>query len=210
MHIVLFGAPGAGKGTQAKIISELKNIPHISTGDLLRQQVSQKTNIGIEIAEIINQGGFASDEIMSELVRNTLAKSKGSFILDGFPRNLAQIEYLDSILRELKINKIKYFYLKIDDNVIISRLKNRHNCKNCNLIINISTTVQNIICPKCSQLNSFIKRNDDEIEVIKKRLNIFHNTTKPVIEYYSKMNKIITLDATLEQKEITSIILGIV
>jgi adenylate kinase len=210
MHIVFFGKPGAGKGTQAKRISEVKKIPHISTGDLLRSQVSQKTKIGIEIADIINEGGFASDEIMSELIRETISLSKDSFILDGFPRNLVQINYLESILTDLSISDIIYIYLEINDDVIFQRLKNRENCTNCNLIINISKLDGKLICPKCSQLNSFSKRNDDKIEVIKKRLNTFYNTTEPVIEYYSKKNKLITLDASLVEKELTTVILEII
>lgn len=210
MYIIFFGAPGAGKGTQSKILSELKNIPHISTGDLLREQVALKTQIGLEIEETLNQGGFATDEVMSELIRQKINLSKKSFILDGFPRNIAQVNYLDKILNDFHIQNPKYIYLKVEDNVILERLKFRLNCSNCNLIINIPSKNDNLICPKCNFINSFKKRNDDKIEIIKKRLEIFYATTKPVIDYYINKCQLITLDGTLPQNELTQKILSII
>lgn len=210
MHIVLFGAPGAGKGTQAKILSEIKNIPHISTGDLLREQVNLKTKIGVEIEDTLNQGGFATDEIMSVLIREKIIKDPNAFILDGFPRNLAQIKYLDSILDELKINNLKYFYLKVDSSIILERLNNRLNCSNCNLIINNLNNQEELVCPKCGFINSFKKRNDDKIEIIKRRLEIFFETTLPVIDHYFNKRNLITLDGSLTTFEITKKILSFI
>jgi adenylate kinase len=209
--ILFFGAPGVGKGTQAKIVSSKLHIPHISTGDILRTAISKKTDLGLKAKEIMDRGELVSDEIMVELVKNVLSdeKCKKGFILDGFPRTLHQAKMLQPILEELNCEDLIIINIYADDEVIINRLAQRRMCKSCHNIVNLNFLVNDSKCPSCGSENSFIKRKDDDEEVIKNRLNIFHTTTRPVLDYYYKCAKIHTIDGALSVEEISRQILNL-
>ncbi|MBN2570491.1 MAG: adenylate kinase [Ignavibacteriales bacterium] len=198
-QLLIFGAPGVGKGTQAKLIADKLEIAHISTGDILREAVSKETEMGKLAKVIMEKGELVPDNIMIGIVRDTLKEDKCSngYILDGFPRTVKQAEMLDEILKELNSNDICLINIEVDNKLIIQRLSNRKMCTNCGSILSIDAIEEPERCPKCKAVGKLIKRKDDEVEVIKNRLEIYHNLTEPVLSYYKKKSiKIISVDGS--------------
>jgi len=196
MRLLLFGAPGVGKGTQAKLLSSNLNIPHISTGDILRQAVKDKTELGKKAEEIMNRGDLVPDDIMVGIIQDRLHKPdclKG-FILDGFPRTVKQAVALDKLLSEMKIIDMTVVNLTADDNELVKRIGNRRACKNCGQIFVLKDIEGKKKCPSCNAENSFYLRDDDKEEVVRNRLNVFRNNTEPVLEYYNNQKKVISID----------------
>jgi adenylate kinase len=209
MRLILFGSPGVGKGTQAKILSAKLNIPHISTGDILRKAVEEKTSLGIEAKKIINRGELVPDDIMIGIIKDTLndKRCKNGFILDGFPRTIKQAEDLDKLFNELNINEVILLAITADENEIIRRLTNRRACKSCNRIF-VYDDIKNFDkCPDCGAEDSFYQRSDDTEDVIKNRLNVFRSTTKPVLDYYEKNKEVIYIDGLGTVEEVSKRIL---
>lgn len=204
MHIILFGAPGVGKGTQAKILSSKLNIPHISTGDILRSAIDKKTPLGLEAKKIMDKGELVPDSVMAGIIRDTLAEDrcKNGFILDGFPRTVAQAKELDKLLNELSMSQKKIVAITADEAEIVKRLTNRKACRNCNYILT-SDEMKDNICPNCGAVDSFYQRSDDKEEVIKKRLEVFNTTTKPVLDYYNGNDKVIYIDGLGKVEEVS-------
>lgn len=196
MRLILFGSPGVGKGTQAKILSEKYNIPHISTGDILRKAVHEKTPLGLKAGKIMERGELVPDDLMIELIRETLNSDfcKNGFILDGFPRTTVQAEALDNLFHELNIDNVILLHITADEEEIVKRLSNRRACKVCGTIFILQEIEELNKCPKCNAENSFYQRNDDTEEVIRKRLHIFDENTKPVFGYYKSQGKAITIN----------------
>lgn len=196
MQLILFGAPGVGKGTQAKLISSKLNIPHISTGDILRQSVKDKTELGKKAQEIMNKGDLVPDDIMIGIIQERLHKpdcTKG-FILDGFPRTVKQAIALDKLLKEMNIKNVSVVNLTADDNELVKRIGNRRACKNCGQIFVLKDIEGKSNCPNCNAKDSFYLRDDDKEEVVRNRLNVFRKNTEPVLEYYRKQKDIISID----------------
>ncbi len=204
--IIMFGAPGAGKGTQAKILADKLNVPHISTGDILRNAVAQKTELGLKAKKIMEAGELVPDEIMVGIVKNVLFsdKCKEGYILDGFPRTLNQAKLLDEIIEEMNNGYPVVIKLSVDDDVIINRLSMRRVCKACGTIVNLNQIKNSDKCPNCGAENSFVKRDDDEEEVIRRRLRVYHETTRPVLEYYRNKTRIIVVDGSLPVDKVTA------
>lgn len=179
MRIVFLGPQGSGKGTQAKIISEILNILHISTGDLLR---SAEGELRKQIDGYILKGQLVPDELIIKILKERISNPdcKKGFILDGFPRNLKQADELE------RSNEIdKYFEIFIGDDEAVRRLSGRRNCKNCQAIYNINTAPKPLINGKCDKCNGdLFQREDDNTEAIKKRLEIYHNETNSIIDKY--------------------------
>lgn len=198
MRFILFGSPGVGKGTQAKIISSKLNIPHISTGDILRETVKNKTPLGIKAAEVMNRGELVSDDIMIGIIKDTLVSDscKNGFILDGFPRTVKQAEELEVLLKELKMTDYYLINLTADENEIVKRLSNRRACKNCQTIFALSEVEGKDKCPACGGENTFYQRDDDKEEVIRRRIEIFNKSTMPVLNFYVNRNRVITINGT--------------
>jgi adenylate kinase len=196
MRLLLFGAPGVGKGTQAKLLSSKFNIPHISTGDILRQAVKDETDLGKKAQVIMNRGDLVPDDIMIGIIKYRLSKSdcKTGFILDGFPRTTNQAVELDMLLDEMKINDIKLINIYADEEEIVKRLNSRRACKECGHIFTLAQNKNSDICPDCNAKNSFYLRDDDKEEVIRKRMKIFRETTEPVLKYYEKQGKVISIN----------------
>jgi adenylate kinase len=203
--LVFFGAPGVGKGTQAKIISSKLHIPHISTGDILRNAIAKKTKLGLKAKIIMDKGELVPDDIMIKLVKNVLKTDncKDGFILDGFPRTINQAEMLQPIVDDLFNQKLIIIAIDAQDQVIIDRLGQRRMCSMCNNIVNLNFLKESNTCPTCGSQNSFIKRKDDEVEVIKNRLEVFHKTTKPVLEFYISHAINYHIDGTMSVEDIT-------
>ena len=197
-RVVLLGAPGAGKGTQAKMLIEKYKIPQISTGDILRKAVADGTPLGKEAKVIMDSGGLVSDKIVLGLVEERIKQPdcKAGFILDGFPRNTAQAEALDTILSGMGMPLTVALNVDVDMNDLLKRLTGRRTCKSCQQMYNIyfSPPKKEGICDKCG--GALFQRDDDKEETIKKRLDIYTNQTAPLIDYYSKKNIMKTIMGT--------------
>ncbi|MFO7448466.1 MAG: adenylate kinase [Ignavibacteriaceae bacterium] len=210
MHLILFGSPGVGKGTQAKILSSTLHIPHISTGDILRQAVKDQTPLGVKAQKIMNSGELVSDDIMIGIIRDTFKQDccRNGFILDGFPRTLTQAVALDHLLDQLDINNVMVIDLVGDENEIVGRMTNRRACKSCQGIFQYSDIKDLSECPKCGAKNSFYLRNDDTEEVIRHRLKVFASSTKPVMDHYEKTGKVIYVNGCGTIEEVSGQILA--
>jgi adenylate kinase len=192
MNIIIFGAPGVGKGTQAKIIAEKLNIAHISTGDILRNAVKKDSEIGRKAKSIMEKGELVPDDLMIEIVKSALNSDdyKNGYILDGFPRTVVQAQLLDKLFAELGQKTPKIIDISADDEVIVARLSNRRVCRECgNIAIGDAES-----CPSCGKSGTLEKRKDDDESVIRNRLQVFHKNTAPVLEYYQKNNAIISVN----------------
>jgi adenylate kinase len=205
VNIILLGPPGAGKGTQAQQIVKKHNYFQLSTGDLLRNEIKKNTNTGKEIEEKISNGNFASDEIVNKLLKDCIydLKDKDRIIFDGYPRTIDQSKNLDNILKEFnqKIDLIISLYISRE--VIEKRIVGRITCEKCNITLNeFFDQVQMKLHP-CGP-NHFIKRKDDNSEILMKRYDVYGKTTQPVIEYLSKKENFLEIDGTLKIEEITS------
>jgi adenylate kinase len=189
-RIVLLGAPGAGKGTQAKMLIEKYRIPQISTGDILRKAVADGTPLGKEAKVIMDQGGLVSDKIVLGLVEERIKQPdcKDGFILDGFPRNTAQAEALDKMLSAMGAPLNIALNIDVDMNDLLKRLTGRRTCKGCQQMYNIffSAPKKEGVCDKCN--GELFQRDDDKEATIKKRLDVYSQQTAPLIDYYSKKN----------------------
>ncbi len=196
MRLILFGSPGVGKGTQAKIISKNLNIPHISTGDILRKAVKDQTELGKRAGELMSKGELVPDDLMIAMIKEVLTSEecKNGFILDGFPRTTVQAEALDKLFALIKIDNAILIHITADEKEIINRLNNRRACKECGHIFILKEIEGLDTCPNCGAKNSFYLRNDDKEEVIKNRLDIFNSSTLPVLGYYEKKDRVIEVN----------------
>ena len=188
MRIVLLGAPGAGKGTQAKKLIEKYGIPQISTGDILRKAVADGTPLGKEAKSYMDKGELVPDSVVIGLVKERLQQDdcKKGFILDGFPRNTSQAETLDKVLDEMGMPLQVALSVDVDFDVLMKRLTGRRTCKSCGQMYNIyfSPPQKEGVCDKCG--GELYQRDDDKEETIKKRLEVYESQTAPLIDYYDK------------------------
>lgn len=188
MRLVLLGAPGAGKGTQAKMLIEKYRIPQISTGDILRKAVADGTPLGKEAKVIMDKGELVPDKIVLGLVEERVkqADCKSGYILDGFPRNTAQAEALDKMLNDLRMPLDSALSVDVPKDDLMKRLTGRRTCKKCQQMYNIyySPPKKEGVCDKCG--GELFQRGDDKEETIKKRLDVYDAQTAPLIDYYSK------------------------
>ena len=182
-NIILFGPQGSGKGTQAKLSSQKYSIPHISTGNIFRENIKNKTELGQQIESLINNGDLVPDEITNEIVKNRLNENdcKNGFILDGFPRNIKQAEYLNEF-----INIDLALEIWISDEEAVKRIGLRRTCPDCGAIYHLTHIIpkKEGLCDQCS--TPLIIREDDKEKAIKKRLETYHKQTEALIEYYKK------------------------
>jgi adenylate kinase len=192
----MFGPPGVGKGTQAKLLSEAFGVPHISTGDMLRAAVTEGTKLGKKAKTIMDAGHLVPDDIMIGIVREVLSSSKvkNGFILDGFPRTVEQANALATLFEELNIKNYKVINFSVNEAEIIRRLGSRLMCVNDGKIFNKLTdgVTTETPCPACG--GKLIERKDDTEETVRKRLNIYHSTTAPIIDFYKKRGVIVQID----------------
>ena len=192
MRIILLGPPGAGKGTQAKNLSERLKIPHISTGDLLRQNVKENTELGRQAKKIMEKGDLVPDNLVTEMLIEQLSSpnSKDGFILDGYPRNIAQAEKLDEILGKKAKEDEYVIYLDTSQPIILQRLTGRRVCSRCGINYHIKNMPpkHDMVCDKCG--GPLIQRVDDEEKTIKNRLKVYLNETSSLIDYYEKNKRL--------------------
>lgn len=194
MNIILFGAPGAGKGTQSSQLVEKLGMKQISTGDLFRAAIKNKTELGLQAQKYMDQGQLVPDSVTIGMVEEVLKAGAKNFILDGFPRNVAQADALDQLLAKMKLSIGKAIFLEVPMSVLESRLTGRRVCKSCGAVYHIDSkpTAKPGVCDLDG--GEVVQRNDDKAEVIKTRLKTYEEYTSPLKDYYKKAQKFVTVD----------------
>ncbi len=202
MKLILIGCPGAGKGTQAKKLSKHFDIAHISTGDLLREQIELKTELGKKVTDIMNAGQLVPDEIVTQILSQRIERDdcKKGYILDGYPRNLSQAEGLADIIGEVD----RVVLIDVDDDVIIERMSGRRGCPKCGQMYHTKYNPPKAsgVCDECG--GELIQRKDDTEETVKNRLKVYHETTSPIVDYYDKKGLLLKVSGVGDIDEITS------
>ena len=209
MRIVLLGAPGSGKGTQAQRLTDIYNIPQISTGDLLRAAVAAGTELGKQAKITMDAGGLVSDEIVLGMIRERLQQpdTTHGFILDGFPRNLTQAASLDKLLAEVDQPLQAGLLIDVDFDILLKRLTGRLSCKDCSTVYNryFSPPTQEGVCDKCGGTNLYHRADDNE-ETIGNRLKVYEENTAPLINYYADQGLLKRVNGIGEMEDITKAI----
>ena len=211
MKIIMLGAPGAGKGTQADKICAKYNIPHISTGDIFRANIKNNTELGQKAKSYMDKGELVPDELVVDLVVDRIKADDytNGYVLDGFPRTIPQAEALDAALAAIN-DKVDYaINVEVPDENIINRMSGRRACVACGAtyhIVHIPTKVEGV-CDKCGA--ELILRDDDKPETVKNRLNVYHEQTQPLIDYYKAKNVLHEVDGTKAMEDVFSSIVSI-
>ena len=211
MKIIMLGAPGAGKGTQAKMIADQYGMPHVSTGDIFRANIKEGTELGKEVKSYMDQGLLVPDELTVKILLDRVGKEdcQNGFILDGFPRTIPQAEVLDKALAELG-DAIDYaIIVDVPDEHIIGRMTGRRACLTCGAtyhIVHIPPR-QEGICDGCGK--ELVLRDDDKLETVRKRLDVYHEQTQPLIAYYQEKGILRTINGTAEMQDVFTEIINI-
>ena len=197
MNILIMGAPGTGKGTMSALIKDSYDVVHVSTGDMLRQAVAEKTAVGLKAQEYMNKGALVPDEIIHDIILERLAKDdiRKGFLFDGYPRTLEQAVDLDKILDTLDMKIDRVINLEVDDEILKDRITGRRTCKDCKEIYHIRNKAPKVegICDVCG--GELVQRKDDTLEALSTRLEAYYASTRPVIEYYERKGLVSTIDA---------------
>ena len=205
MNIILFGPPGAGKGTQAQFIVKKHNYFQLSTGNLLREEAKLKTELGSEIEALISNGKFASDEIVNTLLRQSITnlKFRDRIIFDGYPRNVEQAKNLELILSEFDQTIGHVIFLNVSKNIIEKRIMGRMTCEKCHMTLNEFFNTEQIELHPCGKEKNK-KRKDDNFEVVIARYDTYMKSTKPVLDFYSKNQNFTEIDGAAGIEQITN------
>ncbi len=206
MNLMLFGAPGAGKGTQAKFLIEKYDIPQISTGDILRAAIADKTDMGMEAKKFMDDGKLVPDSTIIGIIKDRLAADdcKKGFILDGFPRTLPQAEALNELMKQMEISLDKVISLNVPDELIVGRITGRRVCPSCGASFHalFNPSKKEDICDYCNA--KLTVRKDDNADTVKSRLEAYHEQTAPLIDFYTNMGVMVTLDGTKDVADVTA------
>ena len=199
MNFIFLGPPGAGKGTLAAQVAEEYKIPQISTGDIFRENIKNETELGKKVKAIMDAGGLVGDDVVLEIVEDRLKKDdcKNGFILDGFPRTIPQAEAFEKLGIEVKVVNFE-----VNNDLIIARLSNRRVCKNCKQNYNVKFMPPNVegVCDKCG--GELFTREDDKLESITHRLEVYRKETEPLIDFYRNLNKMTDIDSARDSQEV--------
>ena len=199
MNFIFLGPPGAGKGTLAAQVAEEYKIPQISTGDIFRENIKNETELGKKVKAIMDAGGLVGDDVVLEIVEDRLKKDdcKNGFILDGFPRTIPQAEAFEKLGIEVKVVNFK-----VNNDLIIARLSNRRVCKNCKQNYNVKFMPPKVegVCDKCG--GELFTREDDKLESITHRLEVYRKETEPLIDFYRNLNKMTDIDSARDSQEV--------
>lgn len=211
MKIIMLGAPGAGKGTQAKMIADKYGVPHISTGDIFRANIKEGTELGVEAKKYMDQGLLVPDELTVRILLDRVANEdcKNGYVLDGFPRTIPQAEVLDKELAKLG-DAIDYaINVEVPDKNIVNRMSGRRACLSCGATYHIKHVPPKAdgVCDRCGK--ELILRDDDKEETVKNRLKVYHEQTQPLIEFYNHKNILKSVDGTMDMKLVFDAIVGI-
>ena len=206
MKIIMLGAPGAGKGTQAKKIAAKYQIPHISTGDIFRANIKNGTELGKKAKTYMDQGLLVPDELTCDLVVDRIQQpdAANGYVLDGFPRTINQAEALQKGLEERGLKLDKVINIDVDKNILVKRLSGRRVCKNCGETYHIDNkpTLKDGVCDKCS--GEVIQRADDNEKTVLDRIEVYEKQTFPLIDFYKNLGLILTVDGTLSIEDVFS------
>lgn len=211
MKIIMLGAPGAGKGTQAKMIADKYQIPHISTGDIFRANIKNGTELGKEAKKYMDQGLLVPDELTVKILLDRVAQPDcaNGYVLDGFPRTILQAEVLDKALTELN-DKIDYaINVDVPDENIVKRMSGRRACVACGATYHIEhiPPKKEGVCDKCGE--TLILRDDDKPETVLNRLKVYHDQTQPLIDFYTKKGVLKSVDGTVDMQDVFASIVAI-
>ncbi|PIU55833.1 MAG: adenylate kinase [Chloroflexi bacterium CG07_land_8_20_14_0_80_45_17] len=211
MYIIILGAPGAGKGTQAEILSREMNLPHIASGDLFRQALEEKTELGLLAKSYMEEGRLIPDEIAIGMVleRISLPDCVSGCLFDGFPRTLEQAEVLDKALAEQGKSIAKAIYIQVTKEEFLKRLSGRWLCRNCQMPYHLVTSPPKVQgkCDKCG--GELYQRPDDNEETVRERLEVFFAQTAPILDYYRKQNKLIEVNGNLGIQEVAREVISV-
>ena len=211
MKIIMLGAPGAGKGTQAKMIAEKYGIPHVSTGDIFRANIKNKTELGAEAKKYMDQGLLVPDELVVDLVVDRVKQDDctNGYVLDGFPRTIPQAEALDKALAAIGEKMDYAIDVDVPDENIVHRMSGRRACVGCGATYHLeyAPTKTEGICDACGK--ELILRDDDKPETVKKRLGVYHEQTQPLIDYYTNAGILKTVDGTIDINDVFQAIVDI-
>ena len=211
MKIIMLGAPGAGKGTQAKMIADKYGVPHISTGDLFRANIKNGTELGMEAKKYMDQGLLVPDELTVRILLDRVAQDdcKNGYVLDGFPRTIPQAEVLDSELTKLGDHIDYAINVDVPDENIVKRMSGRRACLTCGATYHIEHVPpkKEGICDVCG--SELVLRDDDKPETVKNRLNVYHEQTQPLIDFYTEKGVLKTVDGTVPMEEVFAAITAI-
>ncbi|MDD2957456.1 MAG: adenylate kinase [Lachnospiraceae bacterium] len=211
MKIIMLGAPGAGKGTQAKKIAEKYSVPHISTGDIFRSNIKNGTELGMKAKAFMDQGLLVPDELTCDLVVDRIGQDdcKNGYILDGFPRTIPQAEALNTALKSMGTSIDYAIDVEVQDSHIVNRMSGRRACTGCGATYHVKYNAPKAenICDACGE--ALVLRDDDKPETVQKRLTVYHDQTQPLIDYYKKAGVLRTVDGTLDMEDVFSAIIAI-
>ncbi len=211
MKIIMLGAPGAGKGTQAKMIAEKYQIPHVSTGDIFRANIKNGTELGMEAKKYMDQGQLVPDELTVKILLDRVAQADcaNGYVLDGFPRTIPQAEVLDKALTELGESIDYAVDVNVPDENIVRRMSGRRACLACGATYHIAhiPPKKEGICDTCGQ--ELVLRDDDKPETVLKRLQVYHEQTQPLIDFYTAKGVLRTVDGTVDMKDVFEAIVSI-
>lgn len=211
MKIIMLGAPGAGKGTQAKMIADKYGVPHISTGDIFRANIKNGTELGMEAKKYMDQGLLVPDELTVRILLDRVAQDdcKNGYVLDGFPRTIPQAEVLDSELTKLGDHIDYAINVDVPDENIVKRMSGRRACLTCGATYHIEhePPKKEGICDVCG--SELVLRDDDKPETVKNRLNVYHEQTQPLIDFYTEKGVLKTVDGTVPIEEVFAAITAI-
>jgi adenylate kinase len=206
MNVMLLGAPGAGKGTQAAKLIERYGLAHISTGDILRDAVTRGTPMGVAAKSFMDKGELVPDFVVIGLVKERLQRPdvKGGFILDGFPRTVAQAQSLGDVLKELGLKLDAVVSIEVNRASLVNRLTARRTCKECGGIFNVATqpAAASGVCPTCG--GALYQRDDDTVETVTNRLDVYDRSTAPLVDYYRKAGLLKTVDGNASADHVFS------
>ena len=211
MKIIMLGAPGAGKGTQAKMIADKYGVPHISTGDIFRANIKNGTELGMEAKKYMDQGLLVPDELTVRILLDRVAQDdcKNGYVLDGFPRTIPQAEVLDRELTKLGDHIDYAINVDVPDENIVKRMSGRRACLTCGATYHIEHVPpkKEGICDVCG--SELVLRDDDKPETVKNRLNVYHEQTQPLIDFYTEKGVLKTVDGTVPMEEVFAAITAI-
>lgn len=210
MRLVLLGCPGAGKGTQARILCGQFGLAHIATGDLLRAEIDKKTDVGLQVADYLRKGMLVPDDVVIQLAAKKLDESKAGWLLDGFPRTLEQAHALDAYLRKASQKIDLVVYLSMREGEVVSRLTSRRSCSKCGQVFNVATRPPKVEgkCDACGA--DLVQREDDSEATVRKRLMVYEDLTQPLVAYYRNEHEFQQVEGARPAEQVTAEIAGLI
>jgi adenylate kinase len=204
MNVIILGAPGAGKGTQARRLQDWHGLTHLSTGDMLRAQVQAQSELGLRIKSIIDSGAFVSDDIMLDLISQQISITESNFVLDGFPRNLAQAENLEKILSKQGVAIDAVLLIEVDESKLTQRILGRFTCQECLTGYNDQFKPTKVpgVCDVCGG-TEFLRRSDDSVQTVAARLDVFHRETATILPFYEQRGLLRKVDGMVDIEDVT-------